>query len=223
MPDTLQAISRSLSDDVKTLATIGHNVANINTPGYQGVRSIPSFDAQVGLRTVVSQQEGVLTQTARKLDLALRGSGFFVVERDGMALLVRSGAFRVDAEGTLVTARGDRVLGTSGSMTIPADDVRVDANGELWSGTQRLGQLQMVSVADPALLRPMGDGAYRYDGALGPWAGVVVQGALEAANVDPAEETVRLMDATRHAESVQRAISIYDKVMDTGINRLGDN
>jgi flagellar basal-body rod protein FlgG len=31
------------------------------------------------------------------------------------------------------------------------------------------------------------------------------------------------MELTRHVESVQRAISIYDQAMDTGINKLGDN
>jgi flagellar basal-body rod protein FlgG len=50
-----------------------------------------------------------------------------------------------------------------------------------------------------------------------------MQGALERSNVDPAEQTVRLMETTRHAESVQRAISIYDKAMGIGINSLGEN
>lgn len=224
MPDTLQAIARSLGDDVKTLATISHNVANLNTPGYRGVRAVPAFDAQQSLQTAIVQADGGLAQTMRALDLALRGPGFFVVEREGQPALVRSGAFRVDAEGLLVDAAGDRVLGTAGPLAVPeGEPLRVDTNGELWSGLQPLGQLQIVAVADAALLRPAGAGAYRYDGALAPWTGSVVQGALERANVDPADETVRLMETTRHAESVQRAISIYDKAMDIGINKLGEN
>lgn len=224
MTDTLQAIARSLGDDVKALATISHNVANLNTPGYRGVRAVPAFDAQQPLQTAITQGDGGLAQTMRTLDLALRGPGFFVVEREGQPVLVRSGAFRVDAEGLLVDAGGDRVLGTAGPVAVPeGEPVRVDANGELWSGLQPLGQLQVVAVADAALLRPAGAGAYRYEGALAPWTGSVVQGALERANVDPADETVRLMETTRHAESVQRAISIYDKAMDIGINKLGEN
>ncbi|WP_244244165.1 flagellar hook-basal body protein [Marilutibacter alkalisoli] len=203
------------------LATISHNVANLNTPGYRGVRAVPSFDAQ--LQTVTTQADGALSQTARPLDLSLRGNGFFVVERDGTLLLVRSGAFRIDHEGQLVTASGDRVQGASGAIEMTSADVRVDANGDIWQGLQRVDQLQLVTAADPALLRPMDGGAYRYEGALAPWTGTVVQGALERANVDTAEETIRLMETTRHAESVQRAISIYDKAMDIGINRLGDN
>ncbi len=223
MPDTIQAMSRSLSTDVQVLGAISHNVANISTPGYRGVQAIPEFGAQIGLRTALNQQDGAVAQTERKLDLALRGPGFFMVERNGQALLTRSGAFRLDAAGQLVNARGDQVLGSSGPMILSTSNVRVDARGETWDGTQSLGQLQVVAVADAAGLRPAGDGAYFYDGKPFDWSGSVVQGALEAANIDPANETVHLMETTRHAESVQRAISIYDKVLDQGINHLGEN
>ena len=51
MTDTLQAIARALSTDVQTLSTISHNVANMNTPGYRGVRAVPQFEQQALLRT----------------------------------------------------------------------------------------------------------------------------------------------------------------------------
>lgn len=217
MPDTVQAISRSLSNDVDALSTISHNVANINTPAFRAVRGTSDF------RASIDQQDGAVAQTEGRFDLALRGPGFFVVERDGKPLLTRAGAFRLDAEGMLVTAGGDRVAGSVGAIATTAKPVRIDAKGGLWDGQQSLGQLQIVNVTDAAGLRPAGNGAYAYDGELGEWTGSVVQGALERANVDAAEETVRLMETTRHAEAVQRAISIYDKAMDVGINRLGDN
>lgn len=222
MPNTLEAISKSLSNDVRTLGAISHNVANINTPGFRGVRSIQDFGDSAGLRSSLDQRDGALSQTGRSYDVALRGPGFFVVDRQGTALLVRSGAFRIDAEGALATANGDRLVGPSGPIDAAAS-LRIDPRGGLWSGEQNLGQLQIVTVADASRLRALDGGAYAYDGELGEWSGSVVQGALEQANVDAAEETVRLMETTRHAESVQRAISIYDKAMDTGINRLGDN
>lgn len=223
MTDTLQAIARALSTDVQTLGTISHNVANMNTPGYRGVRAVPEFSQQALLRTSLDQTDGSVMQTARKLDLALQGPGFFVVEREGEPLLVRSGAFRVDAQGQLVTANGDVVRGPNAPIGTDLDALRVDADGALWDGAQSLGQLELITVADAGALRPAGGGAYRYEGEQGPWRGQVIQGALEAANIDAAGETIRLMETTRHAESVQRAISIYDKAMDTGINRLGDN
>lgn len=223
MPNALQAISRSLGNDVQKLATISQNVANLNTTGYRGARAVPDFQDQTALRTSIDQRDGGLLQSDRSLDLALRGAGFFVIEREGRFLLTRSGAFHVDAQGFLVTARGDRVQGLGGPLSIGADDVRVDARGELWDGELSLGVLQIVSVADATRLSAASDGAYKYEGAQAQWDGSVIQGALERTNVDPAEETVRLIETTRHAESLQRAISIYDRAMDVGINSLGDN
>lgn len=222
MPDTVQAISRSLSNDVKALDAISHNVANLNTPGFRALRAAPDFREQLAMRASVDQKDGALAQTGRDLDLALRGPGFFAIEREGKLLLTRSGTFRLDGEGMLATVRGDRAAGV-GAADAAAGPLRIDAQGAVRQGERSLGQLQIVNVADVAKLVPAGDGVYAYDGDLKEWTGSVVQGAVERANVDPAEETVRLMETTRHAEAVQRAISIYDKAMDVGVNRLGDN
>lgn len=223
MGDTLQAISRNLSADVQALATISQNAANSHTPGYRATRATADFAEQAGLRVTADQRDGGLAQTTRTLDFALRGPGFFAVERDGRTLLARSGAFRIDHEGLLVTASGEHVLASSGPIALDGSDVRVDADGQLWSGERNLGQLQIVAVADASALTPADNGLYDYRGELSEWKGSVVQGALERANVDAADEMLRLMETTRHVESVRRAISTYDQMMDTGINRLGDN
>lgn len=222
MSETLQAISRALSADVQTLATISNNVANMNTPGFRSMRAIPGFGEQLQLRTLPERGDGALQQTGRSLDLALRGSGFFVVMRADAPLLTRAGEFRIDGDGHLVTGAGDRVVGLSGAIALPEGEVRVDRQGQIWSGDRPLDRLQMVDVGDASRLRPLGGGAYAYDGALVAWEGSVMQGAIERSNVDPAEQTVRLMETTRHAESLQRAISIYDQAMGTGISGLGD-
>lgn len=223
MTDALKALARHLAADVQSLATIGQNTANAHTPGYRAVRVVPDFATQAGLRSGLDQRDGGLAQTTRPLDLALRGPGFFVVERDGRTLLTRGGALRLDQEGTLVTAAGDRVLGESGALTLADGVPRVDADGQLWSGDRNAGRLQIVAVADASALRSAGDGFYEYDGDLAAWQGSVLQGALERANVDAADEMLRMMETTRHVESVRRAITTYDQMMDTGINRLGDN
>lgn len=230
MTDPVQTLSRSLGADVRTLSSVSQNVANMHTPGYRAVRAVPAFqpDASVAesasvVSTAFDQRDGALALTSGALDVALRGPGFFVIERDGRALLARSGAFRTDDEGRLVTATGDAVMGYSGELRLPAGEVRIGRDGQVSVGTTNVGQLQIVAVGEPARLHPAGDGAYAYDGALAEWRGAVVQGALERGNVDAADETVRLMELTRHAESVQRAISVYDKAMETGINQIGGN
>lgn len=229
MTDTLQALGRQLGTDVDALASISRNVANLQTPGYRAERMSGDFAASAGLNAVPDQRDGSLAQTGRSLDLALRGPGFFAVERQGQTLLARSGSFQIDADGALVTRQGDRVLGQSGPISIEAGlltadaPLRVDADGQLWAGQAPLGQLQVVAVAEPLQLRSMGNGAFRYDGARAQWQGSVVQGAVEAANVDPADEMLRLMELTRHVDAVRRAMSTYDQMLDTGINRIGEN
>jgi len=223
MPDTISLIARSLSADVEQLAIVSRNVANLSTPGHRAARAVPEFGDSLRVRSVVDMRDGPLQQTGRSLDLAMRGPGFFAIERDGGAALTRNGAFRVDRDGMLVTSADERVLGDSGPIALPQGAIRVDARGELWSGLRSVGRLQLVSVADAAGLRAIGGNAYAYDGDLADWQGTVVQGALEQSNVDPAMQTVQLMETTRHAESVQRAISIYDKAMEGGIEKLGEN
>lgn len=225
MTDTIQSISRSLSADISTLNTISHNIANINTPGFRAERTLPSFQAQVeaGSTTVAyDMADGALSNTRGTFDLALRGKGFFTIERNGETLLSRAGNFRLDAENRLVTAQGDKVLTKAGEIILTEPAVRIDTKGQLWSKDRLLGQLQLVDVADATQLVSV-DGVFRYKGKLTEWKGTVQQGAIERANVDAADESIRLMELTRHVESLQRAISIYDKAMETGINRIGEN
>lgn len=221
MSDTIQALARALNADIHGINTVSHNVANINTPGYQSVRAVADFGASVGLSRQVVFGDGPLRPTGRSLDLALRGEGFFVVDRGGQPLLTRQGSFIRDAQGYLATPAGDRVITDGGPVSLPDGAVRVDEQGVLWSGDQRLAQITVVT-AEPGRLQSV-EGGYRYDGEPGSWSGRVKQGATEQSNVDAAAQTLQLIELTRHAESVQRVVSIYDRTLDVGINRIGDN
>ncbi|MBW8311235.1 MAG: flagellar hook basal-body protein [Rhizobium sp.] len=223
MSNTIDAIARSLSDDVRAMGAISHNVANLNTPGFRAGRTVASFGPALGAEVALDLGDGPLAPSGRSLDLALRGRGFFQVQRGEQLLLTRAGNFRLDTEGRLVTASGDLVMGEAGPIALADETARVDGEGRVLVGERVLDRLRVVDVAAPERLMAASGGAFTYDGGLADWRGSVVQGAIERSNVDPAEETVRLMELTRHAESVQRAISIYDKTMEAGINRLGEN
>lgn len=119
---------------------IGNNVANVNTPGFKTSRvtfqevfsqtlrgaSSPSDTSmsarggvnpmQVGLGVTTASIDtnhtsGNLQPTSRMTDVAIEGSGFFVV-RDGAATaFTRVGAFDTDGDGILTDAEGRKVLG----------------------------------------------------------------------------------------------------------------
>ena len=222
MSDTIQAISRALAADVEGINAVSHNVANINTPGFQSVRSVPDFSEALRAKDVFQLSDGPLAQTGRGFDFALRGPGFFVTEKGGERLLVRAGNFSRSSEGYLVNAHGALVLSDAGPIEIPDGRLRAKETGDLEVDGKDIGRLLIVDVADPHQL--VGStGGYRYAGSYKEWQGTLQQGVVEQSNVNAADQTLHLIELTRHAESMQRAFSIYDKVMDTGINRVGDN
>lgn len=223
MSDPIEAVSSSLRNDIRALAEISQNVANLQTPGFRALRSIPDFAKVAGVGRQVEQSDGALQATGRQLDLALRGPGFFVIDHHGSQRLTRSGAFTLNSEYQLTTMSGDIVLGEDGPITMRGSVFTIDPNGRVESDGKPIAQLQLITVADGSLLNPTGGNTYSYDGELRPWAGRLMQGALEGANVDPAEETVRLIETTRHAESMQKVISIYDQVLENGIKQIGSN
>jgi flagellar hook protein FlgE len=106
---------------------IGNNISNINTVGFKSGRATFSEmfvqtlrgatsssngnsgtnPIQVGLGMNVntldtSFSQGNIETTGQSTDLAVQGSGFFIVNRNGETLYTRMGTFQFDAEGRLV-------------------------------------------------------------------------------------------------------------------------
>ncbi|MFP4329773.1 MAG: flagellar hook protein FlgE [Spirochaetaceae bacterium] len=116
---------------------IGNNISNVNTTGFKRGRvnfqdlisqsmqgpSRPNERVgginpqQVGLGVNIAtidtiHTQGSLQTTGVKSDLAIQGSGFFVMRNGDEQLYTRNGAFGLDAEGNLVNpANGMRVQG----------------------------------------------------------------------------------------------------------------
>jgi len=119
------------------ISTIGNNIANVNTTAYKSSRTLfqtqyshllsagnaPRGNSggvnptQVGLGAVVGATQrnynaGSIETTGIPSDLAVEGSGFFVVRRgDGSQAYTRDGSFSVDSDNRLVTIDGHHVMG----------------------------------------------------------------------------------------------------------------
>ncbi|MGO4502592.1 MULTISPECIES: flagellar hook-basal body protein [unclassified Dyella] len=224
MSNVISSIASYLSRDVESLDIIGQNVANMRTVGYRTERLKGDFRAATasGDRTL-SMLDGNLDKTGASLDLAIQGQGFFVVDVNGQERLTRNGQFHLDEDRQLVDAMGRAVMGESGPITLDTAAVQIGADGTIKDGEKQVDTLRIVGIADANGLREIGDGLYAYSGSTGEWNGSLHQGALERSNVDPGTEMVRLMEVTRHAQSVQRAIQAYDTAMQSGVSHLGDN
>ncbi len=107
------------------IEVIGNNIANTNTAGFKASRaefsdilaqslSGAGTGSQIGrgvqLAAVTTQfTQGSFETTSSGTDLAIDGSGFFIVKNNDGVFYTRAGQFAVNAQGLLVNSKGDRV------------------------------------------------------------------------------------------------------------------
>lgn len=118
------------------LDVIGNNVANVNTTAFKSSRMLfeSLFSQSLGFGTSPSDIRGGVNPkqigsgvgiaavqrdftpagfsgTGDLRDLAIDGSGFFLVQRGGANFYTRAGTFRQDSNDNLATATGEKLLG----------------------------------------------------------------------------------------------------------------
>jgi flagellar hook protein FlgE len=143
-----------LESDSTALNTIANDLSNMNTTGfkaqttdfsdlfYQQIGSTGDGDPiQVGAGVQVASNETAFTQgsinsTGNATDVALNGSGFFVVDNGGIFEYSRAGNFSLNSNGNLVTANGLDVMG------YPAVNGVVNTNAPLTAINIPVGAVQ---------------------------------------------------------------------------------
>ena len=116
--------------------------------------------------------------------LALQGEGFFVVSANGRELLTRAGAFQRNEEGQLITEAGHPLMGEGGAIEIPPEEeFRVGNDGRVYGSES--GELGKIKIVDAEKVTQIGGGLWKAEGPLKEANAEVIQGALEASNVDP--------------------------------------
>ncbi|MCD2172716.1 flagellar hook protein FlgE [Rhizobium sp. C4] len=135
---SLQGMMRTstsgMNAQASRLSSISDNIANSATTGYKG--SSVSFSDLVlsstggnyasgsvnAITSYAISEQGALTSTTSATDLAIKGSGFFVVKDSGGSIfLTRDGSFKIDSSGELVNSSGFTLMGyssTDGSAAI---------------------------------------------------------------------------------------------------------
>ncbi|MGD0143801.1 MAG: flagellar basal-body rod protein FlgF [Rhizomicrobium sp.] len=219
-----QTMLVSLSQQLATyqaMDSIANNIANVSTPAYK--RETPTFQEYVakvqpaegdkGSKSVSYVQEtgavrdlkeGPMETTGGKFDFAIHGNGYFAVQTANGERYTRNGHFTLDLNGKLSTEEGDQVETQGGPLSItPQDgDVNVAADGTVSAtinGTQsQLGKLKVVSFANERALQKEGDSLYSTTQTANPATNVkVVQGMLEASNVQPVIEISNMIEIMR--------------------------
>jgi flagellar basal-body rod protein FlgG len=232
MSEGIYAAAAGMAAQQTKMDSLANDIANVNTSGYKhqrlGFRDLLYQDelgVQIGVGSAPvdlgrSFQEGSLQQTGDPLSLAIEGSGFFQVRRaDGQNALTRDGQFQLDANGSIVTQTGERLVPpiTVPKGTDPAQ-ISIGSDGTVTVAGQKLGQITVVDVPAPGALQAAGDNLFLPTAASGaPTAAknsTLQQGALESSNVDLASAMTDMIDAQRGYELASRAIKTQDELLD---------
>ena len=175
-------------------------------------------------------EQGALTKTDNRFDMALQGQGYFqVLLPSGETAYTRAGSFQLSDQGELVTNDGYPV---QPGITIPQGvvDVIVSKSGEVQvklAGNpqlQTVGQIQLANFVNEAGLEAQGDNLFKETQSSGqptvaapgePGFGTVAQGFLEASNVNPVSEITALITAQRAYEMNSRIVKAADEMLQT--------
>jgi flagellar basal-body rod protein FlgG len=251
----LRIAATGMAAQQMNVEVISNNIANMNTVGFKkqraefqdllyqnvermGVQSsstgtVVPTGVQIGSGVKTGSvyritQQGALTQTGNKFDLAINGKGFFsVLMPSGETAYTRAGNFSVSQQGQLVTADGYVV---QPAITIPqnATDVTVSADGQVsaiiagQAAAQLVGQLQLATFYNEAGMEAIGDNLLLESGASGPAQlgapgaagfGQLQQGYTEASNVDAVTEITSLINAQRAYEMNSKVVNAADQML----------
>lgn len=233
---------------------IANNLANVNTTGFKRSRSdfqdllyqtlrlagtasssstkVPTgIQVGHGARTCAVQKiflQGDFMQTQSELDMTIEGKGFFQIRTpDGETAYTRSGAFKLDSDGRIVTSDGYPL---EPEITIPDDTLNTTIGPDgtvsvLQAGQtvpSQVGNIELARFPNQAGLKSIGRNLYVETDASGAVAtgtpgdegyGTIAQGYLEMSNVSVVEEMVNMIVTQRAYEANSKVIQTSDEML----------
>jgi flagellar basal-body rod protein FlgF len=218
-----------LAARIQALDVLANNLANVNTTGFRGQhefyravttslgsqpmttlnRAINDFGVLGG--STVDQRQGSLQSTGNNLDLAMNGPGFFSVQTTRGIRFTRNGSFHVNRVGAIVNDNEDPLLGPDGPIQLPPGDIAIAEDGTVSVAGAVAGQVRVAEFAPGTVLVPEGESNFiapagaEHDAT----SSKVEQGMLESSNVTVTQAMANLMVLQRHAELLERTLSIF--------------
>ncbi len=256
---------------------IGNNIANVNTTGFKSSRvefadafsdtlrvssagsSTTSGTSAMQIGSGVSTAsiknnyaQGAVSITGNPTDLAIAKDGFFMV-RDTLTNVeyaTRSGDFRLDGNGYMVTNGGQRLQGFSDTGLATRGDIKIDLTGlpstssptasiisfnvdaggkvniNLSDGTSFVrGQVLLQHFEDPQGLVKAGNNLYTGIGSAGPLAASAAPGTNGLGEIQSGAlelSNVDLANEFANLITTQRAFQANAKIITTSDEMLQD-
>ncbi|KRB46625.1 MAG: flagellar basal-body rod protein FlgG [Pseudomonadota bacterium] len=256
----LRTAATGMAAQQLNVEVISNNIANMNTVGFKKQRAefqdllyqtieragaqssdqgtVVPTGVQVGGGVKTGSvyritQQGALTSTGNKLDVAISGRGYFqVLMPGGETAYTRAGNFSPNDQGQLVTEDGYLV---QPAITIPQDatDISISKSGQVQAvrtgqtTPEVIGNLELATFVNEAGLDAIGDNLLLESAASGaPTVGTpgtegiggLNQGYTEASNVDAVTEITALIVAQRAYEMNSKVITSADEMLRTTSN-----
>lgn len=176
-------------------------------------------------RIYINYGQGQLYKTDNKLDVGLKGEGFFKINTPAGVRYTRDGSFMINKDQELVTLDGYKVEGMDGPIILEGTEVAINEFGELIVDGEYMDTIQIVRIENAKDLRKEASNMYRMakgvEAKEADFTGQAVQGFLEKSNVNAVKEMVKMMNLFRNYESGQRVVKAYDDTLDKAVNQVG--
>ena len=216
---------------------IANNLANASTTGYKGQHiAFAQFLSQTsdGSQIAYVQEQGVsrdpsqgtINTTNNRLDIAIRGEGYFTVQTPLGDRYTRNGHFQLDSSGQIVTSQGYPVLSDGGSpLAVPqgSGEITIGGDGTVSTLQGQVGKLGVVTFPDQQAMTET-SGGYFMTSQLpqsAPTDTKLMQGSLEGSNVEPIVEITRLLNAQRSVDYTKTFVSTLATQTSNAIDHLG--
>jgi len=211
---------------MREMQVVANNIANTATTGYrqegvifseyvQGIQGGASLSMGQGNVRNTSFEQGALTETGGTFDFAIEGDGYFLIETVEGERLTRAGGFSPNGEGDLVTADGLRVLDAGGAPVFVPPDARsisVSPDGTISADGNLVGQIGLVQPTDAGEMTRRSGLMFDAPGGFEPAEnGRILQGFVEASNVNPIGQLTRMIEIQRAYEMGQSFLDSEDE------------
>ncbi|MBE6062743.1 MAG: flagellar basal body rod protein FlgG [Clostridium butyricum] len=226
---------------------LANDMANISTTGYKstdvGFKDLltESLDRKgtplvnksavngTGVRLGVNyakNKKGNMLSTGLKTDLAIDGKGYFaLMEPDGTISYTRDGNFKIDLDGTLVTANGTKVYVeytngfSEGNPALEIQNISINQSGGISMNVDgnivEIGRIPVFTAIGDKAFIPKGNNTFvaSEDAQVIPSEENdfdIKQGFLEGSNVDTAEVFSDLLLTTKAFQLNSKALTAAD-------------
>ncbi|BAF69723.1 flagellar hook-basal body protein [Nitratiruptor sp. SB155-2] len=218
-------LASGASRAMEQLDTVTNNLANVNTTGFKemvvkemsqrldenGGDSNHLFVFPRFKESILNFAQGPLKHTQNRLDFALEGKGFFIVQKGDQKFLTRNGHFLINNEGLLVDQNGHYLLDTADKPVRleGKSEINVTEDGSIYQNGAFVTKLQIKNYDNVTII---GDTYYEPQGNELTVDAKVRQGYLESSNINPLMEMTEMIMAQRRFDMYGNMIKSMDQL-----------